>query len=58
MVLDAGLYAHHVFKAFDANRNGAISFRVSTIYLVDRDNEHILVKSNSLVTDLTKQLGI
>jgi len=24
---NAGLYAHHVFKAFDANRNGAISFR-------------------------------
>jgi hypothetical protein len=30
--LDAGLYAHHVFKAFDANRNGAISFRVSSGY--------------------------
>jgi len=24
---NAALYAHHVFKAFDANRNGAISFR-------------------------------
>ena len=31
--IDAGLYAHHVFKAFDANRNGAISFRVSTIQI-------------------------
>ncbi len=26
---DSSLYAHHVFKAFDANRNGSISFRVS-----------------------------
>ena len=27
-VLDAACYAHHVFKAFDVNSTGAISFRV------------------------------
>lgn len=26
--LDSSLYAHYVFKAFDVNCNGAISFRV------------------------------
>ena len=27
---DSSLYAHHVFHAFDVNKNGAISFRVRT----------------------------
>lgn len=27
--LDSSIYAHYVFKAFDVNSNGAISFRVS-----------------------------
>lgn len=26
--IDSSLYAHYVFKAFDVNCNGAISFRV------------------------------
>ena len=26
---DSSAYAHHVFNAFDANKNGVISFRVS-----------------------------
>jgi len=30
---NASLYAHHVFKAFDANRNGSISFRDMLISL-------------------------
>lgn len=29
VVSDATMYAHFVFKAFDVNCNGAISFRVS-----------------------------
>lgn len=28
LFLDSSLYAHYVFKAFDVNCNGAISFRV------------------------------
>ena len=28
-VSDAACYAHHVFKAFDVNSTGAISFRVT-----------------------------
>ena len=28
-ISDAHTYAHHVFQAFDINRNGSISFRVS-----------------------------
>lgn len=31
LVADATLYAHYVFKAFDVNCNGAISFRVSML---------------------------
>lgn len=30
---DSSLYAHYVFKAFDVNCNGAISFRVSLVKL-------------------------
>ena len=31
---DATSYAHHVFKAFDVNTTGAISFRVSTAFIM------------------------
>ena len=43
-VLDSSLYAHHVFHAFDANKNGSISFRVSSIlYQNHRHMNHIYV---------------
>ena len=32
-IADAHTYAHHVFQAFDINRNGSISFRVSKLKL-------------------------
>jgi hypothetical protein len=34
MFSDSTLYAHYVFKAFDVNSNGAISFRVSFFTIV------------------------
>ena len=32
LFLDAACYAHHVFKAFDVNATGAISFRVGYFF--------------------------
>lgn len=36
---DSSIYAHYVFKAFDVNSNGAISFRVSVLHPVEFDQK-------------------
>jgi len=53
---NAGLYAHHVFKAFDANRNGAISFRDMLVSLSTllRGNVHEKLRWTFTLYDLNK----
>jgi len=43
LLSDSSLYAHYVFKAFDVNSNGAISFRVSSNGLLDLEKRMMLL---------------
>jgi len=43
LLSDSSLYAHYVFKAFDVNSNGAISFRVSSNGLIDLKKHMMLL---------------
>ena len=34
LIAEVASYAHHVFKAFDVNSTGSISFRVSIRFII------------------------
>ena len=34
LIAEVASYAHHVFKAFDVNSTGSISFRVSICFII------------------------
>ncbi|KAH8399209.1 hypothetical protein KR215_004857 [Drosophila sulfurigaster] len=55
---NSSLYAHYVFKAFDVNCNGAISFRVIMLIVIEYNNETIIaILLNSYSQDLLVTLS-